>query len=132
MAGEVPVREGLFTGDGLIGGRCRACNHYHFPRAAGCPYCGGTDVEEATLSTTGLLWGWTAVTAPPPGYAGPVPFGFGIVELPEGVRVITRLGEADPARLAFGMAMRFELVPLDVDEQDRTVVTYSFTPGPPV
>jgi uncharacterized OB-fold protein len=130
MAAAVPVHGGLFTRDGLIGGRCRACNRYHFPRSTGCPYCGGTDVNEVTLSTTGVLWGWTAVTAPPPGYAGQVPFGFGIVELPEGVRVITRLGESDPARLAFGMAMRFELVPLHIDDQDRTVVTYSFAPTP--
>ena len=37
------------------------------------------------------------MTAPPPGYQGEVPYGIGVVELPEGVRVITRLTESDPA-----------------------------------
>ncbi len=31
----------------------------------------------------------------PPGYAGAVPYGFGVVELPEGLRVITRLADPD-------------------------------------
>ena len=54
------------------------------------------------LSRQGTLWAWTAVTAPPPGYQGEVPFGIGVVELPEGVRVITRLTESDPGALAEG------------------------------
>ena len=35
--------------------------------------------------------------APPPGYLGEVPFGFGVVELDEGLRVLGRLTESDPA-----------------------------------
>ena len=65
----------------------------------------------------------------PPGYAGEVPFGFGVVELPEGLRLITRLTEADPAALRFGMAMRLAIVPLHVDEQGREVVTYAYAPA---
>ena len=40
-----------------------------------------TTCEEVRLSDVGRLWAWTAVTAAPPGYEGPVPYGFGIVEL---------------------------------------------------
>jgi uncharacterized protein len=126
VATTVPVHDGLFTDDGLLGARCRACGRAHFPRAVDCPYCGGRDVDEVALSPTGTLWAWTAVTAAPPGYRGDVPFGFGVVELPEGVRVITRLTETDPNRLAFGMSMRFGVVPLHQDDEGRTVVTYAF------
>jgi uncharacterized protein len=73
------------------------------------------------------LWAWTAVTAAPPGYEGPVPYGFGVVELPEGVRVITRLTESDPAKLTQGQAMRLVLDPL-VDDAERNVITYAFAP----
>ena len=38
----------------------------------------------------------------PPGYTGEVPFGFGVVELPEGLRVITRLTESRPGKAPFG------------------------------
>ncbi|HWC39115.1 MAG TPA: OB-fold domain-containing protein [Acidimicrobiales bacterium] len=81
------------------------------------------------LSEFGALWAWTAVNAPPPGYRGGVPFGFGVVELPEGIRVITRLTEADPARLQRDQTMRLEIVPLHEDDDGRSVVTYAFAPA---
>jgi uncharacterized OB-fold protein len=124
-----PVHEGLFTDDHLLGGRCTACSRYHFPAAAICPYCGATEVTRVALSDTGTLWGWTAVTAPPPAYQGDVPFGFGVVELPEGLRVISRIEQADPTRLSFGMPVRFATAPLHTDEDGTTVVTYTFVPA---
>ena len=118
------VHEGLFTTGNdprLLGSRCADCSGHHFPRHTTCPYCSSDRVVEVELSPSGQLWAWTAVTAAPPGYTGPVPFGFGVVELPEGVRVITRLTESDPARLEFGQAMR--LVVVDLADG---VVTYAF------
>lgn len=131
---ELPVREGLFTiaGDGsarLIGGRCAGCGEHHFPVAAVCPYCSGEDVGRVMLSETGSLWAWTAVTAAPPGYRGEVPFGFGVVELAEGIRVVTRISEVDAARLERGLTMRCEIVPLHVGEDGQPVVTYAFAPA---
>ena len=64
-------------------------------------------------------------------YERDVPFGFGVVELPEGLRVITRLTEADPSRLVFAQPMQLDVVPLHVDDNGRTVVTYAFAPGAP-
>ena len=69
------------------------------------------------------------MTAPPPGYQGEVPFGVGVVELPEGVRVIGRLTESDPAALAEGQAMELRIVPLHTDEDGNDVVTYAFAPA---
>lgn len=124
-----PVREGLFTDEHLLGGRCGACSRYHFPTASTCPYCGATDVVPVELSDTGTLWGWTAVTAAPPGYEGEVPYGFGVVELPEGIRVISRIEESHPALLEFGMPVRFGTAPLHTDDDGTTVLTYTFVPA---
>jgi len=131
------VHDGLFgTGaDGvafLLGGECGACGRVQFPMAPTCPACGSDSVAEVHLPTRGTLWGWTAVTAPPPGYLGTVPFGFGVVELEGGLRIVTRLEEPDPARLEFGMPMQLVVVELgpdpDPDADDLPVTTYSFTP----
>jgi uncharacterized OB-fold protein len=127
---DVAVRDGLFViGDdpALIGGRCRTCRRVCFPRQDICPYCSLEPVDGIELSRSGALWAWTAVTAPPPGYAGPVPYGFGVVELPEGVRVITRLTESDPAKLELGQTMELVLEALTEDEGKR-VLTYAFAP----
>jgi uncharacterized protein len=132
--GAVPVHEGLFARDDtgapyLIGGHCGQCGRDHFPRRAECPYCGASDAEETRLPTTGRLWGWTAVLNAPPGYRGDVPFGFGVVELDgDGLRVITRIEEPDPARLAFEQPMQLALVPLHVDDDGNPVETYTFEP----
>ena len=83
-----------------------------------------------TLARAGTLWAWTAVTAAPPGYEGPVPFGFGVVELTnERLRIITRLTEPDPERLQFGQPMR--LVADDAAATTAIVVTWAFAPTAP-
>jgi uncharacterized OB-fold protein len=116
------VHDGLFTDEPrLLGSHCGDCGGYHFPRHETCPYCSSDNVQPTELSTTGTLWSWTAVTAAPPGYEGEVPFGFGVVELPEGIRVITRLTESDPVALQHGQPMQLTLATLH-DE----VVTYAF------
>jgi uncharacterized protein len=122
-----PIHDGLFetAADGsisLIGGYSPTSAKYHFPALDTCPYSGATDVQRVALSRDATLWAWTAVTAAPPGYTGPVPYGFGVVELThEQLRVITRLRESDPERLAFGRPMT-----LVADELPDGVVTWAF------
>jgi uncharacterized protein len=131
MNSAVPVQPGLFTDTDpprLLGGRCRACGQHHFPRHVVCPYCASGDTEGAELSPVGRLWAWTAVTHLPPGYRGDVPYGFGVVELPEGLRVVTRLTESDPGRLRFEQPMHLVLDPLHTDDEGRSIVTYAYTP----
>jgi uncharacterized protein len=122
-----PIQDGLFEvgADGsiaLIGGYSPTSTKYHFPLLDTCPYSGATDVQRVLLSGAATLWAWTAVTAAPPGYTGPVPYGFGVVELVhEQLRVITRLREPDPAQLEFGQAMT-----LVAEELPDGVVTWAF------
>lgn len=124
---STPIHDGLFElhDDGsidLVGGYSPTSRRYHFPLLDTCPYTGATDVEPVTLSRDGTLWAWTAVTGAPPGYDGPVPYGFGVVELArERLRVITRLKESDPARLTFGQPMT-----LVADELPGGIVTWAF------
>jgi len=126
-----PVAEGLFTLDGdgsitLIGGFSPISGHHHFPLGPVCPYTGADDVEQVLLPRDGHLWAWTAVTHPPPGYDGPIPYGFGVVELDGiGLRVVTRLTESDPSRLHQGQRMT-----LVTDDLGDHVATWAFAPVP--
>jgi uncharacterized protein len=127
VEGNRPIQDGLFElGDGgaiaLIGGFSPTSGQFHFPLLETCPYSGATDVERVVLTSTGTLWAWTAVTNAPPGYTGPVPYGFGVVELThERLRIITRLRESDPTQLEFGQPMT-----LVADELPDGVVTWAF------
>lgn len=129
------VEEGLLRDDGdgprLMGARCVPCGRRSFPYTDTCPWCGAAAVHEVTLSATGTLWAWTAVTAPPPGYSGAVPYGFGVVQLDDDdVRVITRLTESDPAALTFGQPVSLVYDVVDHDENGTDIVTWAFAADP--
>jgi uncharacterized OB-fold protein len=131
-----PIRDGLFVqhedgGGALIGGHCPACGRYHFPASPNCPYCSGEGCAPRPLSPRGTLCLFTSVRNRPPGYGGDVPFGFGVVELPEGLQVIARLTEADLSRLDFGMPVRLVLVAVRLDEAGDEALTYAFAPEQP-
>jgi uncharacterized OB-fold protein len=99
----------------LVGGYSPSSGKYHFPQAEVCPYSGADDVESVALPTTGRLWLWTAVTTAPPGYDGPVPYGFGVAELDGiGLRVVGRVTESDPDALLEGQPVR--VVPATFDD----------------
>lgn len=71
---------------------------------------------------------------PFPGYAGGMamedfrPFGVGLVQLDDVVRVEARLTEADPAKLDFGMEVELQVVPLYTDADGDEVMTFAFAP----
>jgi uncharacterized protein len=117
----------LFLLDGdeltLLGGFSPRSGLHHFPQGEVCPYTGAGDVEPVELPRTGALWLWTSVTTAPPGYEGPLPYGFGVVEL-DGVslRVVGRLTEPDTHALREGQPMRV------VPERFGDVTTWAFAP----
>jgi uncharacterized OB-fold protein len=118
----------------LIGGRCASCQAVAFPVATSCPRCGSTDVDEHLLPRRGTLWTWTTQEFLPkePYASGETdetfrPYGVGLVQLGDEVRVEARLTEADPAKLDFGMEVELVVVPFR-DDGDTTTVTFAFKP----
>jgi uncharacterized OB-fold protein len=82
------------------------------------------------VGPAGTLRLFTAVSARPPGYRGPLPFGFGVVELNgTGLQVITRLTEADPRKLAVGQPVTLVIEQLCSDDDGTPVLSYAFRPG---
>lgn len=126
----VPIRTGLFSIEPprLLGGRCSGCRRYHFPSQPSCPYCATSECETVPLSDRGRLYLYTVVHNAPPGFRGTVPYGFGVIELAEGLRVISPLMEARLDALRPGMPMRLTIAPLYSDDDGREVLSYAFEP----
>jgi uncharacterized OB-fold protein len=126
----VPVREGLFTDAGLIGGRCPACGGLQFPASTVCPDCQGTDVREVELSTEGVVYTFTIVRATPPDYRGPTPYAYGVVELPEGLRLTTTITADDLDAITIGGPATFETLVLGTGGEDAiTAFAYRIASG---
>lgn len=121
----------------LIGSRCDDCGNHMFPQQGSCPKCAGTSTSPVELSTEGTLWTWTVQGYPPkaPPYKGDADpktfeaFGVGYVELPDEVKVETRLTVADPDHLQIGMPMQLTLVPLYTNDDGDEVLTFAFAPS---
>src|SRR5256885_665592 len=113
---RIALQRGLFTTADdpaavrLLGGRCSGCRRFNFPAQAICPYCSAEGCETAALSPRGVIEVCTTVITRPPGYEGPLPFGFGVVELPEGIRIISRIKA--PERCRAGTAVHLVIEPL--------------------
>ncbi|WP_067693617.1 Zn-ribbon domain-containing OB-fold protein [Nocardia jejuensis] len=119
----------------LIGSGCGACGAVTWPRQQRCPRCSGPDMTDRLLPRRGTLIAWTTQGfVPKLPYAGREtgesfePFGIGLVQLGEEVRVETRLTEADPDRLRAGMAVELAFVPLYSEADGTEVVTVAFAP----
>jgi uncharacterized OB-fold protein len=131
---HVPIHPGLFTlpgdprGPRLLAGRCGTCGKHHFPAAATCPYCTADGCEPAAVGASGSLYVFTVVNARPPGYRGEVPYGFGIVDLPEGLRVVARIAETDLAALRPGLPVELAIEPLFTNDAGDEVLCFAYRP----
>jgi uncharacterized OB-fold protein len=126
-----PIAPGLFAEDAaaprLLAARCGTCRELHFPAGDTCPYCGGDAATEA-IGPGATLRLFTVVHNAPPGYQGPVPYGFGVVEINgTGLCVLGRLEETSLERLRPGLPMRLHIAPLFTDADGRAVLSWSFT-----
>ena len=137
---QVPFAPEVFTWPSdeprLIGGRCADCGSITFPRPPSCARCGSTSVDEHLLPRAGTLWTFTTQGfLPKEPYKGGetpatfVPFGVGLVQLGDEVRVESRLTESDPERLRIGMPLELVVVPFRTDPDGTEVMTFAFAPS---
>ena len=118
----------------LIGSRCGAGAATTFPVQDRCPRCCAAAMSGVKLPRTGTLIAWTTQGVPPGApYAGPtgddfVPFGVGLIQLDDVIRVEGRLTENDPAKLTFVQAVELTMIPFATDADGNEIVTFAFQP----
>lgn len=78
--------------------RCNGCGRLSFPPKPICPHCWSSDIDWTTLSGRGRLYSHTIIHAAPAVFQPEAPYGVGIVDLDEGLRIATRvIGDTPPA-----------------------------------
>jgi uncharacterized protein len=117
----------------LSGSICGECGEAFLGKLAGCENCGSQNMRPVALSNEGKLYTYTVLYSPLRGdYKGPrdpfVPLGIGLVELPEGCRIMTPLTVNDPAQLKIDMPMRLVVDTLYTDAQGNEVLSFKFAP----
>ena len=80
----------------LISTRCRQCGRVSFPPKPLCRSCWSEDIEWIDLPSNGALYSLTRVHVVPRAFVSDALYDIGIVDLPNGVRLMCRLLDAGP------------------------------------
>ena len=135
---RIPVAEDLFRWSQgsveLIGSRCKACDTHYFPKRLSCsnPDCKDKELVEVALSRKGRLYSYTVQGYRPPALFKMEPwspYAIGLIDLPEGVRVMGMLTGSALEDIVIDMPMELTVEPLYRDELGRDVMTYKFKPA---
>ena len=136
---RIPVREGLWVDavsrgerPRLIASQCRACEEIFFPKMekGWCVRCHKESLKDIKLNARGKIHTASVVMQKPGGgyYRGPVPYAYGFVNLPEGIRVESLFTSSDPDELEVGRDVELVVETLHMDEEGNEVMTFKFRP----
>lgn len=96
-----PYWEGLAQGELRIQ-RCDSCSRAIFYPRALCPYCHSEKISWIVASGKGTLYSYTVAHQAFGAFAADAPFNIAIVELEEGVRMMSRIVDAPREQVAIG------------------------------
>ncbi|MBN1828465.1 MAG: OB-fold domain-containing protein [Deltaproteobacteria bacterium] len=131
-----PLAEGFWTvsdgGLSLLGHRCASCGEVFFPRRkhSHCPHCFRQTLEEINLGPEGCIVSFSIVMIAPAGefYRGPVPYAYGCVDFPVGVRIKGLMARDDLDTLDVGITVTLTVETLYVSDEGMHVETFVFKP----
>jgi uncharacterized protein len=83
--------------------RCRSCSKPQYHYRSFCSHCWSQDVEDVPIEGSGKIWSFSVVHRNnTPAFKSWGLYAVGLVELPEGVKVVTRIDAVDYDALAIG------------------------------
>ena len=100
-----PYWDGIADGE-LRLQRCEACGAAVFYPRAVCPHCFGGPLRWFTAAGTGRVYSYTVAHRAFGEFEDQAPFTVALVDLDEGVRMLTRIVGASPDSVAIGMPVQ--------------------------
>ena len=109
--------------------RCPACSTWHNYARPWCTRCLHEPLELVPVTGFGTVYSATAVHRPPsPSFASVTPYAYSLVDLDEGIRVITMVTGCPPEEVVAGMRVVATIDRPDADDQPATPLIF-FTPA---
>lgn len=87
--------------------RCQSCGRFHFYPRSFCPYCTSKDLEWVKASGRGQVYTFSVVRLPFFGkeWEPDIPYAVALIELDEGVRMVSNVVGCAPESVAVGMGV---------------------------
>lgn len=93
----------------LIMPHCQSCGELHFYPRPFCPHCGGNDLAWRQLSGAGEVYTFAVVKQPlEKVFTGLIPYIIAIVELEEGIRILSHVIEVHPEEIKCGLKVQVD------------------------
>lgn len=113
---------------------CASCKRFRFYPRLTCPFCLDDQFTWEQVSGRGLVYSYTVIhRAPSPAFKAAIPYVLALIELDEGVRMMSNVVECDPAEVRIGMKVEVtfdditseitlpKFRPLRIETQDSAV-----------
>jgi uncharacterized protein len=102
----------------IMGSKCKKCGALALPPRPICVSCFGSEMEWVQFKGTGKLAAFTSIVVAPPymlkeGFGRGNPYTVGVVELDEGVKVVSRIVGVDskkPEQIKVGTPLKAEFI----------------------
>jgi uncharacterized OB-fold protein len=79
----------------LQGEKCLKCGAKFFPTKQKCD-CGNNEFQKYQVAHTGKILTWTVIRNPPKGYEKYQPYIVGLIELDDGIRILSQIVDISP------------------------------------
>ncbi|MFL6633570.1 MAG: Zn-ribbon domain-containing OB-fold protein [Massilia sp.] len=94
--------------------RCRDCGKVQYHYRAFCCHCWSDGVEDLPIAGTGKVWTYSVVQINrSPQFADWGVYATGVIEVPEGVKIISRIAADDVERVRIGADVRLAFARAD-------------------
>lgn len=115
----------VYLKDGrLMGTKCKKCGYTTFPPRADCPECMSDEFEYIEYSGKGTLYTYSIIDAAPTGFDDMGSYTVGVVDLPEGGRLLAWIGETIPTK-DIKIGMNIQVVPRIFEESEAIKLYYT-------
>lgn len=107
------------------GARCKECGKVYFPPRLICPECKSKKFENIQLKKEGKVLTYTIIRVPPSQFVDQAPYAMGVVELADGVKLLTQIADCDLEKIDIGMKVRVEFRKI-YDEGQAGIICYGY------
>ena len=106
----------------LRGCACENCKTDYFPPRKVCPKCRRKGrIVPKMMPTEGKIYSYSLVHAAPSGFEVEAPYHIAIVELKNGVRLLTQIVDSDVAKVKEGAAVKMVFRKIFEDEEEGAI-----------
>ena len=103
----------------MNGKQCKSCNFNMLDPSFSCPNCGSEELAETSFSGNGTIYTFTVVNVGFGHLATKTPYVLAIVDLQEGLKVLTIVEDANKDTVSIGDSVKF----LKWDEREEPIFT---------